>query len=288
VIQNRKTLFLRIFACSIQIDCCGAQEYELLLANYGGLQSRERTFPKLKYTISRRSNRSCFSIARWGGEPVMAADEGEFLFLFEKDLTIQLELMRRDLYFLHAAALGSSGRAFLLVAPSGNGKSTITWALLHHGFRYLSDELAPLNLTKLEVQPYPHAICLKEKPPAPYDLPDQAVRTVSTVHVPIPQLPGGAIYNPMTVTAVFFLEYRSGRNPPIVRRVSRAESAARLFANALNPLAHAEDGLAGAVAIAQRVPSFQLRSGELRPTCELIAAALQSAAAQQDSRAEIA
>jgi hypothetical protein len=33
-----------------------------------------------------------------------------------------------------------SRRAAALVAPSGDVKSTTTWGLLHHGFKYLSDE----------------------------------------------------------------------------------------------------------------------------------------------------
>ncbi|MGE5305797.1 MAG: hypothetical protein ACM3TN_20995 [Alphaproteobacteria bacterium] len=209
----------------------------------------------------------------------MAADDGEFLFLFEKDLTIELQKLRRDLYFVHAAALGVSDRAFMLVAASGKGKSTTTWALLHHGFRYFSDELGPLNLDTMEVQPYPHAICLKHNPPSPYCLPYQALRTSSTMHIPIPHLPTGAISKARPVTAIFFLEYCPGRNAPSLRHLRSAESTARLFANALNPLAHPEDGLAGAVAIAENVACFCLASGELSLTCELIARTLESTAA---------
>jgi hypothetical protein len=50
-------------------------------------------------------------------------DDGELLYIVEKDLTIELQKLRRDLYFLHAAALAIAQNAFLLVAPSGGGKS---------------------------------------------------------------------------------------------------------------------------------------------------------------------
>jgi hypothetical protein len=40
--------------------------------------------------------------------------------------------------------------------------------------------------------------------------------------------------------------------------------------NALNPLAHAQDGLAGAAIIAQKVPSFHLKSAALGLTCQLV------------------
>jgi HprK-related kinase A len=45
----------------------------------------------------------------------------------------------------HAAALERHGRALLLPAPPGSGKSTLTAALSHRGWRLLSDELSLLD-----------------------------------------------------------------------------------------------------------------------------------------------
>lgn len=45
----------------------------------------------------------------------------------------------------HAAALERGGRALLLPAPPGSGKSTLTAALAHRGWRLLSDELSLLE-----------------------------------------------------------------------------------------------------------------------------------------------
>jgi hypothetical protein len=278
-IDRHKVLFLNTLGCGVRVECRDPEALELLVGNYGRMRVYKPDSPSLEYTVSRCRNRSGFRIARRGREPLMAADDGEFLFLFEKDLTIELQKLRRDLYFVHAAALGVSGRAFLLVAASGKGKSMTTWALLHHGFRYLSDELGPLALDSLEVQPYPHAICLKDNPPWPYSLPDQILRTSSTVHIPTLQLPNAAVFNPMPLAAIFFLEYCPRLNSSGVRRLSKAEAAARLFVHALNPLAHREDGLAGAVTVAQNVVSFCLDSGELSLTCDLITRTLESAAA---------
>lgn len=268
--DGRKTLFLRIFGCGVEIDCRDAGSFDLLTANYGYMQSSNPRLPQLKYIAFRRANKSGFGIADSRGKPLIAHDDSEFLFLFEKDLTIRLQQLRRDLYFLHAAALGFYGRAFLLVGASGNGKSTTTWALLHHGFEYLSDELAAVDLDALGVEPYPHAICLKQNPPAPYFLPYEALRTSSTTHIPVCLLPTGTITGPMPAAAIFFLDYSAGNHAPGIRTLSSGETAARLFTHALNPLAHPEDGLPAAARIAQNVPSFYLTSGELTPTCELI------------------
>jgi hypothetical protein len=106
------------------------------------------------------------------------------LFHLDKDLTIALQLQRADLFFLHAAVVALDDRAVVLSAPSGTGKSTLALALLENGFDYLSDELAPIDVQRLTVHPFPHALCLKSPPPAPYCLPTGALGIGVRYHVP--------------------------------------------------------------------------------------------------------
>jgi hypothetical protein len=274
---NNQMISLSVLGCLVRIHCRNPRAAELICANYGEMLVSGSGSPDLEYEICGSQPGSSLCIARCGGESLLAESDGEFLFLLEKDLTIELQKIRRDLYFLHAAALGLSQRAFLIVAASGKGKSTTTWALLQHGFDYLSDELAPLTLDSLQVHPYPHALCLKKEPPFPYTLPDEALRTSLTLHVPTSQLFTPVNKKTMPVRAIFFLEYCPELTRPDAVILSQAEAAMRLFVNALNPLAHEEDGLAGAAAIAQQVPSFYLRSAELKLTCELIRGIFQQA-----------
>ena len=117
--------------------------------------------PQINYRITPEDGGEGRLITRNGACPELARDDGEFLYMFEKDMTIETQKLRRDLYFVHAAVLELDGRALALVAPSGCGKSTTAWGLLHHGFKYLSDELAPVHLTTMRVRPFPHALCVK-------------------------------------------------------------------------------------------------------------------------------
>jgi hypothetical protein len=259
--------------CVVAIDCRDRPAAELIVANYAAMQIHQREDPDLEYEV-RRGNGSQFRLSRQGRELITAWDEGELLFILEKELTIELQKIRRELYFLHAAALSLGGQGFLIAAPSGTGKSTTAWALLHHGFDYLSDELAPVDLNSLQLQPYPHALCLKKEPPLTYSLPARSVRTSSTLHVPVAQLPNPFVSQPTPLSTIFFLEYCPELKIPTAHTITKAEAAARLFVNALNPLAHEQDGLAGAAVIAQRVPSFHLKSAELGLTCELVKAIL--------------
>ncbi|MET0093409.1 MAG: hypothetical protein ABW120_07740 [Sedimenticola sp.] len=63
---------------------------------------------------------------------------------------------------IHAGVVGDSKQCFLLPAAAGSGKSTLTAALIHHGFEYFSDELALLQEEGMKVCPAPLALCVKE------------------------------------------------------------------------------------------------------------------------------
>lgn len=266
----KDVLSLTIFGRSVRVRCEDARTENLLLANYSHMQESTAEGPELCYTVGSQQGRRPFFINREGHGSLTAADDGEFLFLFEKDMTIELQKLRRDLYFIHAAVLESMGSAFMLIAPSGGGKSTTTWGLLHHGFNYLSDELGPVDLKTHEVHPYPHAICLKDNPPGPYPLPGNTVYTARTLHVPTENLPGKLGEGPIPLQAVFFLNYCPGIPEPALQPVSKAQATARIFAATLNLLAHPGEGLDGAIAIAKQCASFELRAADLRQTCELL------------------
>jgi hypothetical protein len=265
-----KSLTLTVFDCEIRIDCFDRNIKSLLLANYGCFK-RALKSAVLHYYIDREPKSGRIVIVRNGFAPIVGSDDREFLFLFEKDMTIQLQKRRRDLYFLHAAALEFADKAVLLVAPSGGGKSTTTWGLLqHHGFRYLSDELAPIKLDGMEVLPYPHALCLKHHPPMPYRVPDLTLYTSRTMHIPAELLPGKIGNGPTPLAAIFFLHLSRQPRAPIIEPIGDAESAARLYANALNSLAHRGEGLDAAIEIARSNFCFQLTLGDLSATCALM------------------
>ena len=185
-------------------------------------------------------------------------------------MTIETQKLRPDLYFVHAAVLELDGRALALVAPSGYGKSTTAWGLLHHGFKYLSDELAPVHLTAMQVHPFPHALCFKAVPPDEYRIPKETIFTTRTAHVPTQFLPCETTMEIITLEAIFFVRFVGEISEPVLKAMGKGEAAARLFTNALNPLAHSGEGLDGAIGIVSGTRCFELLSSNFTSTCELI------------------
>jgi hypothetical protein len=264
------TRYFAALNINIAVECDDADVLRLVQANLNFLQGRHDA-PRLHYTIRRQEE--CgggFVVASNGHYPSQVFDAGGLLEWLDANLVVDLQKLRRDLYFVHAAVLEHRGLAVMLVAPSGVGKSTTAWALAHHGFGYLSDELAPINLESLQVQSYPRALCLKTEPPPVYALPNTVLRTSRGLHVPADDLPGGVSISPATVSAIFFLGRQGPTRRPSVRRITNGEAVARLYANTLNSLAHSAWGLDGTIRIVSAAPAFELEVSDLPATCGLV------------------
>ncbi len=276
-LRDATSLSLEVLGLRVHVGCADATTATVLQANFGAMIApHDSGVHDFRYRIE-RGPQSSFTLARDAAEPCACADLGDLVFALEKDLTIELQLRRRDLLFLHAAALEWHGHSVLLAGASGSGKSTTAWALLHHGFRFLSDELAPLELDTMTVHAFPHALCLKHEPPRPYSLPAAAIRLGPRVHVPPHALPSSTAAAPHPLAAVFLVTHRPELAVPQLREIGRAEASARLYVCALNPLAHANQGLDAAVRIAERTPCFAVDTAELGGTAALIGATVAAA-----------
>ncbi len=64
---------------------------------------------------------------------------------------------------VHAAVIEKFGRAAILPAPPGSGKSTLTAALIQEGWRLLSDELTLICVDSRNVTPFPRPVSLKNE-----------------------------------------------------------------------------------------------------------------------------
>ena len=72
--------------------------------------------------------------------PALLEQRQQFRYGFLESSTLAM-LTRLDRQPVHAAAVVRDGRALLLCAPSGTGKSTLAYALARSGFQILSDDV---------------------------------------------------------------------------------------------------------------------------------------------------
>lgn len=62
---------------------------------------------------------------------------------------------------VHAAVIEKDGKAVIMPAPPGSGKSTLCAGLISRGWRLLSDEIAMIRLEDGELVPHPRPVSLK-------------------------------------------------------------------------------------------------------------------------------
>jgi len=194
----------------------------------------------------------------------------EVIHHLDADLVIELQMRRPDLFFIHAAVLGRGRGAHLLAGPSGAGKSTTCWGLLQRrGFTYLSDELAPIDLERGVVLPFPRALHLKRMP-AGAQVPDGALRTSAGFRVPSERLPCPSESAELPIRSVFFLQYERALRPPSIEPIGSGECAALLYQQSLNALMHPNAGLGVVARVASALRAFRVKAGDLAQTCEAI------------------
>jgi hypothetical protein len=154
---------LQILGQRIRISCGTPALRDCLWRNFAALTSPDASGaaePNLSYTINADEQQS-FVLERAKRSVARASDLSDLVHYLEKDLIVDLQKCRAELFFLHSAAVEWRGKAILLAADAGSGKSTTTWGLMHHSVGYLSDELSPIDLSAMKVFAYPHALCLK-------------------------------------------------------------------------------------------------------------------------------
>ena len=267
-----QTLYLKILGVDIKVSCLDQQSVEIISKGFGGLMfpAKSETCAALTYTLGKSDGYNGFMVHRDGESKEYFETDYEFLYFFEKDMTMELQKIRNDLFVIHSAALEYKERACLLVAESGGGKSTTTWALLNNGFNYLSDELASIDTQTMEVHPYPHALCLKKEPPEPFGFPHGTLHTAHTKHIPTENIPAKIINCGIRLVAVFFVKYHPDADSPAITAVSSGQASARIYANTLNLLGHPRHGLDAAVEIGSSCTCFDLKTADLQATCNVI------------------
>lgn len=109
---------------------------------------------------------------------------------------------------IHAGVLSYADQGILIVAPSMHGKTTLTLKLLHDGFDFLSDDIAPLGLNDGLVYPFPRAFVIRQGslklagfPPLPPDTPTWLGKQIIDAETLRPK----SIGKPVPIRHIFFL-----------------------------------------------------------------------------------
>lgn len=147
-----------------------------------------------------------------------------------------------DHLIIHAAVIEKGGRAAVLPAPPGSGKSTLCAALVQRGWRLLSDELTLIRLTDRRVTPLPRPVSLKNQSIAvirgfePGVICNQEVADTvkgTVAHIRPPQGSVRRADEPCPVGWIVFPRYEAG-SATVLAPLARSRGFMRVADNAFN------------------------------------------------------
>ena len=158
-----------------------------------------------------------------------AANREELLRQVMFELNLLARLPGRDALALHAGAVELGGKVLLVAGESGSGKSTLTAALVQRGARYLTDEVAVVQLPTGDVAPFPKPIDLA---PASWvllgmDAPPRAGGDDPFEKAPLPVASIGSTSTGGTVVAMLELDRGASGPTPIDLPEQRATAVLR-------------------------------------------------------------
>jgi hypothetical protein len=199
-------------------------------------------------------------LRRWVRRQVRFGYEGQFPFeplpfthafpQLEWAMNWCISTQAHQYLIFHAATIERDGKAVIMPAPSGSGKSTLCAALIHRGWRLISDELALISLTDQTVVPLARPVSLKNSSIAIIQayVPEAVMSdiTLDTVkgtvaHMKVPDAHIANMSTPSTPTWIIFPKYVANAKPQL-SSVSKAHTLVELARNSFNYALHGKTG----------------------------------------------
>jgi hypothetical protein len=188
--------------------------------------------------------------------------------MLTSDLNDRAVASRPEHLVVHAGAVMWPGDgALLLPGTSGSSKSTLTAALVHAGFGYLSDEAVAIDLATAEVEPYAKPLALSSRSLEALGLPTVAGELSATLAASAlrPHPWGGPAVARMLVFPKYIHSARPGLEP-----LSRGQALVSLAEHSFNFADHGGAWLPGLAAIVSRCSCWRLTHGDAGSAARLL------------------
>ena len=198
--------------------------------------------------------------------------------LFEWGLNWCVATYSHQFLMLHAAVVEKNGRAVLLPAWPGSGKSTLCAALVHRGWRLLSDEFGLLRPGINAIVPFPRCIPLKNESIAVMrDFAPEAIsgpvftktRKGDVSHL---KAPAESVQRSAEVAVpgfVIFPRYMPGKQA-ILKPLPKARAFMKLAGNSFNYELLGEKGFQTVALLIRSCSSFLFHYGDLEKAVQVM------------------
>lgn len=218
---------VRLYPDFTRVDANGFCDYDVEIRRSGGLRRWLR--PQARFVMD-------------GSQSFAPLPLAQAFPLLEWALNWCISTQAHHYLLLHAAVLERDGRAVILPAPPGSGKSTLCAALAFRGWRLLSDELALVDLQQPLVHALARPISLKNEsidiirryaPEAVINTPTPGTAKGTVTHVRPPSDAVARMAEPATPAWVVLPRWQAGAAATLTAR-PRAPMVVELARNSFN------------------------------------------------------
>lgn len=196
---------------------------------------------------------------------------GQALAVLEWGLNLVIALRAHHLLMLHAAVVERGGRALVMPAEPGFGKTTLCAALACRGWRLFSDEFGMVRLTDKQLLPVPRPLALKNasvdlirsfSPAAEIGAVIPGTRKGDVAHLKAPQDAIERMQEPAPASLVVFPRWQADAACRL-ERVSGVDAFMLVATNAFNYELLGEDAFDAVAALVRGAECYRLVYSDL-------------------------
>jgi HprK-related kinase A len=206
-----------------------------------------------------------------GHAPFKPLPQDQAFPMFEWAMNWCVSSRAHDYLIIHAAVVERNGCAAILPAPPGSGKSTLCAALVHRGWRLLSDELTLVRISDGRIVPLPRPVSLKNAsidvirnylPQAVFSraVADTNKGTVAHVKAPVDSVARAA--ETARAAWIIFPQYEAGA-APMLEPIAQGRAFMQVAENCFNYSLLARDGFDALGRLIDGSRSYHFRYSQL-------------------------
>ncbi|WP_231732007.1 HprK-related kinase A [Rheinheimera sp. EpRS3] len=202
-----------------------------------------------------------------GDQHFRMTDSAQLVPVFEWGVNWCVASYQHQFLAIHAAVLERDGKALIMPAPPGSGKSTLCAVLMQEGWRLLSDEMCLVDLVSGAIVPYVRPVSLKNQSLTLLQswYPQAQIRQITagttkgTVGYMLPSaLSWSGMQQTATAAWVIFPQYNAAQQQLTLSKVSQADAFMHLANNSFNYAVLAEQGFISLSRLTEQIDAYRL------------------------------
>jgi hypothetical protein len=177
-------------------------------------------------------------------------------------------------FFIHAGAVASENGGIIFPAVSGFGKTTLTVRLVQKGLKFLSDEVACMNIEHQRMEPFPRKLNLTDESRIMLGLPQRTDENAQLKNpgrkwmFDIKEIAAGSLSGPCKPAYILFL--KGFGEKPRMEHIAPSHALFHIFRYSIRRVNDPGLQLFTCAPLFNKMRCFNLVMGDLDETAELI------------------